>query len=188
MHLRRCIHAVDNIVDLNYSFFGWPHLAACVIAMAAFMPVIFARKGGRIHRTWGRVYAIAYAVACLTSLGIYRLQKFWFPHWLAIAGLSVLAAGYVAARYKPRGWRYIHLTTMLLSAYNLFGGAVNEAFLRIKPLTTLTGGNPFASPLYGVTHSLLMMTFLVLLTAYVVLTAARSPRRANSVVAKEGAS
>ena len=108
--------------------------------------------------------------------------------WLAIAGLSVLAAGYVAARYKPRGWRYIHLTTMLLSAYNLFGGAVNEAFLRVKPLATFTGGNPFASPFYGATHSLLMMVFLVLITAYVVFTAARSPRRTNSVAAGEGAS
>jgi uncharacterized membrane protein len=188
MHVRRCIDGVSNILDLNYSFFGWSHLAACLIAMAAFMPVMFARKGGRVHRTWGRMYAIAYAIACVTSLGIYRLQKFWFPHWLAIAGLAVLAAGYFAARYKPPGWRYIHLTAMLLSAYNLFGGAVNEAFLRIKPLTKLNGGNPFASPWLGMTHGLLMMSFLVLLTAYVVLTAVRSLRRRSYRVAREDAS
>ena len=91
---------------------------------------MLSRKGGHTHRKSGRVYAIAYVVVCVTSLGIYGAQRFWFPHWLALVGLAVLAVGYMAVRFKPRGWRYVHLTAMLLSAYNLFGGGVNEVFLR----------------------------------------------------------
>jgi uncharacterized membrane protein len=115
------------MLDLNLSVVGWMHTLACVAAMLAFVPVMLARKGSRRHRASGRVYAIAYVVLCITSLGIYSQQRFWFPHWLAIGGLLVLGVGYLAARLKPRGWRYVHLSAMLLSAYNLFGGAVNEA-------------------------------------------------------------
>ena len=90
---------------------------------------MLARKGSPRHRASGRMYACAYLALSLTSLGIYGQQRFWFPHWLALAGLAVLAVGYLAVRIKPQGWRYVHLIAMLLSAYNLFGGAVNEAFL-----------------------------------------------------------
>jgi uncharacterized membrane protein len=47
---------------------------ACLVAVAAFFPVMFARKGGKTHRAWGRIYAIAYVVLCVISLGIYRLN------------------------------------------------------------------------------------------------------------------
>jgi hypothetical protein len=142
---------------------------------------MFTRKGGRTHRRWGRVYSVAYAVACLTSLGIYRSGQFIFAHWLALAGLAVLAAGYFAVRFKPPAWRYVHLSAMLLSAYNLFGGAVNEAFLRIKPLGVWTGG--FTSPLFGMTHGIVMLLFIVLIVVYIVVTALRPALRAKGAVA-----
>ena len=41
---------------------------------------------------------------------------------------------------------------MLLSAYNLFGGAVNEASVRIRALREVAGDNILASPLVGMTH------------------------------------
>ena len=156
-----------DFIDLNLSPLGWPHTAACLVAMAAFFPLIFIRKGGARHRAWGRVYAIAYAVACITGLGIYRLHKFFFPHWLAIGGLVVLGIGYFAARYKPRGWRIIHLTAMLLSASNLFGGAVNEAFLRIKPLHAIAGDNILVSRVVGMTQGIVGDLFLVLIVFYI---------------------
>ena len=161
------------MIDLNLAFLGWVHTLACVVAMAAFVPVTLARKGNRRHRVSGRVYAIAYVVLCVTSLGIYSRQQFWFPHWLAIAGLVVLAAGYLAVRVKPRGWRYAHLIAMLLSAYNLFGGAVNEVFLRVRPLRTLAGGDILASPSVGMTHGVVMMVFAALILFYVVVSLAR---------------
>jgi uncharacterized membrane protein len=165
------------MLDLNPSIIGWTHTLACVVAMLAFVPVMLTRKGGRRHRAWGRVYSIAYVVLSVTSLGIYSQQRFWFPHWLAVAGLVVLGVGYLVARLKPRGWRYVHLTAMLLSAYNLFGGAVNEAYLRIRPLRGLVGDNIFASPLVGMTHGLVMLMFVLLIAGYVVASFVSQARR-----------
>lgn len=119
------------MLDLNLTGVGWIHTIACLAAIVAFVPVMVARKGSHTHRKSGRVYAVSYLVVCVTSLGLYGQQRFWFPHWLALGGLVVLAAGYLAVRFKPRGWRYAHLTAMLLSAYNLVGGGVNEVFLRV---------------------------------------------------------
>ena len=156
------------MVDYDLTAVGWLHALACVVAMAAFVPAMFARKGGRRHRASGKVYALAYVVLSLTSLGIYSQERFWFPHWLALAGLAVLTMGYLAVRVKPKGWRYAHLVAMLLSAYNLFGGAVNEAFLRITPLREMAGPNILASPVVGMTHGIVMMTFAALIAFYVI--------------------
>jgi hypothetical protein len=154
-------------VDLNFSPIGWMHTFASVAAMLAFVPVMLARKGSARHRAWGRAYAIAYALLCVTAFGVYSQQRFWFPHWLAVGGLAVLAVGYLAARLKPRGWRYVHLTAMLLSAYNLFGGAVNEAFLRFGALRALAGPEMLNAPLVGMTHAVVMLVFLLLIGGYV---------------------
>lgn len=154
-------------MELSFSPIGWIHAFASVVAMLAFVPVMLARKGSPRHRASGRVYAIAYAALCITAFGVYSQQRFWFPHWLALAGLAVLAIGYFAARLKPRGWRYIHLTAMLLSAYNLFGGAVNEAFLRVGLLRAMAGPEMLNSPLVGMTHAVVMLAFLLLIGGYV---------------------
>ena len=165
------------MLELNLSIIGWVHTFACVVAMLAFVPVMLARKGGRRHRASGRVYSIAYVVLCVTSLAIYSQQRFWFPHWLAVGGLVVLGVGYLAARLKPRGWRYVHLSAMLLSAYNLFGGAVNEAYLRIRPLRGLAGDNILASPLVGMTHGVVMLVFVLLIGGYVAASFVSQARR-----------
>ena len=165
------------MLELDLSVVGWIHTIACVVAMLAFAPVMLVRKGGRRHRAWGRAYSIAYVALCITSLGIYSQQRFWFPHWLAVGGLAVLSVGYLAARLKPRGWRYFHLSAMLLSAYNLFGGAVNEAYLRIRPLRELAGDNILASPLVGMTHGLVMLVFVLLIGGYVAASFVSQARR-----------
>jgi arsenite methyltransferase len=156
---------IDLSIDLNLSPLGWPHTAACLVAMAAFFPLILVRKGSARHRALGRVYATAYAIVCITGLGIYRLHKFFFPHWLAVGGLAVLAIGYLAARYKPRGWRGIHLIAMLLSASNLFGGAITEAFLRVKALQAIGG---ITSPWLGVAQAIGGDVILFLIVFYLV--------------------
>lgn len=165
------------MIDLNLALLGWIHTLACLIAMAAFVPAMLSRKGSRRHRSSGKVYAVAYVALSLTSLGIYSQQRFWFPHWLALAGLVVLAAGYLAVRVKPKGWRYLHLIAMLLSAYNLFGGAVNEAFLRIQPLREIAGRDILASPVVGMTHGVVMMVFTALILFYVVASIVRRSNR-----------
>jgi len=155
-----------DFISLNLSPLGWPHTFACLVAMFAFFRVILLRKGSAKHRMWGRVYSTAYVVLCVTGLGIYRLHKFFFPHWLAIGGLLVLGAAFYATRFKPRGWRGIHLTAMLLTAANLFGGAINEAFLRIKPLHDIAGDNILASPVVGITQGIFGDIFLLLIIGY----------------------
>jgi uncharacterized membrane protein len=164
------------MLDLSLSVVGWIHALACVAAMLAFVPVMRAQKGSPRHRAWGRTYSIAYVVLCVTALGIYGQQRFWFPHWLAIAGVAVLGLGYLAARLKPRGWRYIHLSAMLLTAYNLFSGAANEAYLRVRPLRALAGEDLLASPLVGMTHGAVMLVFVVLIGSYIVAVAATRKR------------
>jgi arsenite methyltransferase len=154
-----------DFVDLDLSLLGWPHTAACLVAMATFFPLIVVRKGSARHRALGRVYATAYAIVCLTGLGIYRLHKFFYPHWLAIGGLAVLSIGYLAARYKPRGWRAIHLIAMLLSASNLFGGAINEVFLRVRALQPIGG---ITSPWVGVAQGIVGDVILLLIIFYLV--------------------
>ena len=168
------------MIDLNLALLGWIHTLACLVAMAAFVPAMFTRKGSRRHRASGKAYALAYVVLSITSLGIYSQQRFWFPHWLALAGLVVLAAGYLAVRVKPKGWRYVHLIAMLLSAYNLFGGAVNEAFLRIGPLREIAGPNIIASPVVGMTHGVVMMAFSALILFYVIASLANQRPIQNS--------
>ena len=166
------------MIDVNFATLGWVHSIACLVAMAAFVPAMLARKGSRRHRTSGKIYALAYVALSLTSLGIYSQQRFWFPHWLALAGLVVLAAGYLAVRVKPKGWRYVHLIAMLLSAYNLFGGAVNEFFLRVAPLRAIAGPSILASPVVGMTHGIVMLAFVLLIVFYLLasMLASRSSR------------
>jgi arsenite methyltransferase len=150
-------------MNLNLSLLGWPHALACIVAMVAFFPAMFARKGNRTHRRWGKIYAVAYVILCITALGIYRGNRFFFPHWLSIAGLVVLGLGYWAVRYKPRGWRVIHLVAMLLTAENLFGGLVNEAFLRVNALQAIGG---IRSPMVGAFQALVGNSFLILIVGY----------------------
>ena len=94
-----------------------------------------------------------------------------------IAGLLVLAAGWLAVRVKPAGWRYVHLTAMLLSAYNLFGGVVNEGLLRIAPPRAIAGDNILASPVVGMTHGVVKMAFTALVVTYVIASLTRAGTR-----------
>ena len=59
---------MDHFLDLNFSLLGWAHTTACIVAMTALFPVMLPRKGGLTHGKWGRVYAMAYMLACVTAL------------------------------------------------------------------------------------------------------------------------
>lgn len=166
-------------MNLDLSLVGWLHTAACIIAMASFFVVMLARKGSKAHKDWGKAYTLSYVALCVTSLGIYAAGRFWFPHILAIAGLGVVLVGWAVARYRrPPGWRHIHLICMLLTGWNLWGGAINEAFLRIAPLNAMIGGN-FNAPIVGLAHFANMVVFFLLIVAYVIVAVVRWPPRAR---------
>jgi uncharacterized membrane protein len=166
-------------VNLEMSPLGWLHSLACVIALACGVFNIVTPKGTPLHRRVGDAFAVALALVCVSSLGIYKTHRFWFPHWDALATLALLAVAWSSARYKwpRRGWIYLHLTTMLLSYYMLVAGGVNEMFLRVEVLHRITASNFFTNRLIGEAHGLLMLVFVALIPAFVIATVFGGQRR-----------
>ena len=78
--------APDESLDL-YPI-GWVHTLASLIALATGAIVLVRPKGTPVHKLRGRIYVLAMIATGLTSFAIYRLDKFWFPHWFAVASLS----------------------------------------------------------------------------------------------------
>ena len=166
-------------MNLEMSALGWLHSLACVIALASGLFNILTPKGTRLHRRVGDAFAITLVIVCVSALGIYKLHRFWFPHWDALATLVLLAAGWSSARYKwpRRGWIYVHLTSMLLSYYMLIGGGVNEVFLRVDVLHRMIGSDFFRNRLIGVTQGVAMLAFMILIPAFVIATLVGAQRR-----------
>src|SRR5262249_44829635 len=135
-------------------------------------------KGTPRHKALGRVYLAILVVVCVSSLGMFRSGRWFFPHTFALVTLGVIAAGWMAARFKqPRGlWIHLHLTALLLSSYMLVGGGVNEAFLRIKALPALAP-RVIGSPVVGVTHMVVMVVFFAWIVAANIATVVSGLRR-----------
>lgn len=158
-------------VNLTMSLVGWFHTAACVAALILGGALIVARKGTPRHRRWGDAYVAAIVFASLSSLTIYSRHTFTFAHGFAIMALVTSLGGFALGRWHGKGglWTYGHLTLMLLSYYVLIGGGVNEVFLRVaalKPFIT-----PAFTPVVGLTHLAVMVTFLALIVAFSLATA-----------------
>jgi uncharacterized membrane protein len=151
-------------MNLDLMPLGWVHLMASLAVMVFGAMVIARPKGTADHKACGRIYAVSMAVMSLTALGIYRLGMFFFPHWLAVAALILIAAGFGAAHFKmPRAaWIHVHLTCMLASLYLLVGGAVNEAFLRVNFLRRLVPDFN-SSPAVGMIHLCVTVLFAALI-------------------------
>jgi uncharacterized membrane protein len=153
-------------VNLDLLPLGWVHFIASLVALAVGGLVLVRTKGTAAHRRSGRVYLLAIVLTSMTALIIYRLGVFFFPHWFAIAALTVTGIGVGAAHFKkPRtGWTHLHLTCMLLSLYILIGGGVNELFLRVGVLHRLVPDSN--SPVLGMTHSAVMIVFAGLIAYF----------------------
>ncbi len=148
------------------SAIGWIHVAASSFSMLIGAIILFRTKGTMSHRRQGRWYFYAMIVTNVTALMIYRTDVFFFPHWLAVATLAIIAVGYWAITAKSiRSWLTVHLTCMIVSYYMLAGGAVNEAFLRIAALKPYGFDNETAMPhpTVGIAHSVVMLAFIILL-------------------------
>jgi len=163
-------------MNLEMSLLGWLHSLLSVMALASGLANILMPKGTSLHRRIGQIYVISLIAVCVTSLGVYSLHKFWFPHWTALITLFLIAVAWSAARFKwpRRGWKYIHLTAVLVSYYMLIGGGVNEAFLRVDALHRLGGPSAesvLASPALGLTHFAVMGVFVLLIASYLTVTA-----------------
>lgn len=96
--------------------------------------VFFIKKANRKHKLVGRVYVLAMLGLNLTSFGIYKLFGGWgFFHWMAIASLIPLIAGYIAIRYKNINAHYYF---MCWSYIGLLCATISEIFVHV-PLATL---------------------------------------------------
>ena len=153
-------------MDLDLLPLGWVHGLACLAALASGAYGFATRKGSPRHVLTGRVYLVSMVVLNLSALAIYRLGIFFFPHWLAIITLVLIAAGWGSARLirRHRGWRHVHLSSMILSYYLLIGGGVNEVYLRVDAARDLL--NARGPELLNMTHGAVMLIFLVLLLGW----------------------
>jgi uncharacterized membrane protein len=153
-------------MNLDLVPLGWIHSLACLVALAAGAFVFVTPKGTRQHRQVGLTFIISQIVLNVTALGIYQLGQFFFPHVLAIITLVLIAVGWGAGRLirHHSGWRFVHLSSMILSYYMLIGGGVNEVYLRIDALKAIL--NREGPQLIGMTHGVVMLVFLVLLLAW----------------------
>ena len=167
----------------NISIIGWLHTITCIAAMFTGAVALFAVKGSVDHKKWGRWYIYTMISTNISALLIYPDGVFNMFHWMAVGTLAAVLLGwYGAARQRSAIWAYTHLTCMIWSYYMLYGGLINEAFLRVAVLRTYSpffGGN---GAIFGMIQMIVMFVFIVFWIKYVVRTMRLfKQRRANAI-------
>ena len=180
-------------------FLGWVHVIPTIVALIAGAWNLSLPKGTALHRKVGLAYVWSMIAASVSSFAVYRFDiahfapfqagpnVFGFFHWLAVAALVLVLAGWYAARHQNRGafWAYLHPTAMLLSYYDLIGGGINEVFSRVNVLRAFAAaaarpGTPaFRSPLIGEVQTAAMAATLLLIVYFAAKTI-RYRRRATA--------
>jgi len=111
---------------------GLVHLLASLAAMFFGAAVIFSRKGTRRHRWMGRSYIAMMLALNVTALLNYELYGQFGPfHWMVLASLATVAAGFAPTWRKAPGWTYRHAYFMAWSYIGLMAAAVAEVTSRI---------------------------------------------------------
>jgi uncharacterized membrane protein len=156
---------------LNISIIGWLHTLTCIFAMIAGGVALFAIKGSVDHKKWGHWYIYVMAVTNLSALLIYPEGQFNVFHWMAVGTLAALSLGwYAAPRQGSAGWANTHLSCMLWSYYMLYGGLINEAFLRVAVLRQFSPFFGSDGRLFGMIQMLVMLLFIVLWIKFLIRT------------------
>ena len=102
--------------------------------------VLLIKEGSRNHRLVGRAYALSMLGLNLTAFGIYKLFDGWgFFHWMAIASLIPLLAGYVAIRYRKIEAHYFF---MCWSYIGLLCATISEIFVHVPIAVQLLNAVP----------------------------------------------
>jgi len=105
------------------------------MALAAMLfgaAVIFIRKGTRKHRWMGRSYVAMMLGLNGTALLNYELYGRFGPfHWMVLASLATVVAGFVPTWHKAPGWIYRHAYFMAWSYIGLMAAAVAEVASRV---------------------------------------------------------
>lgn len=133
---------------------GLVHLALAMIAIVAGSVVILSMKGTRRHVLSGRTYVFAMVAVNGSAFLIYELYAgFGLFHWMALASLATVLAGYVAARRRTPGWKVRHAYFMSGSYVGLIAALAAEILTRTPWLpflgaVALASGAVFAVGLY----------------------------------------
>ncbi len=116
------------------------HTALGVTALAAGAFVLARRKGDRLHRVVGRVYAGALVVLCVLSFGLRDSTPFVQGlgpfHVAALVSLGTVTAGVVVAWRRRENWLAAHYMWMAWSYIGLVmatgGHVVQPLFLGLR--------------------------------------------------------
>lgn len=120
------------IEHLQSHSLGLVHLLTALAAMLFGAAVIFSRKGTRRHRWMGRGYLAMMLALNVTALFNYELYGQFGPfHWMVLASLATVVAGFVPTWHKAPGWMYRHAYFMAWSYIGLMAAAVAEIASRI---------------------------------------------------------
>ena len=126
------------IEHLQGHLLGLVHLLMAIAAMLFGTVVVFGRKGTRKHRWMGRSYVAMMFGLNGTALLIYELYGRFGPfHWMVLASLATVIAGFVPTWRKSPGWIFRHAIFMAWSYVGLMAAAAAEVASRIP-------GWPFA--------------------------------------------
>jgi uncharacterized membrane protein len=105
------------------------------MALAAMLfgtAVLFCQKGTRKHRWMGRSYVSMMLGLNFTALLNYELYGRFGPfHWMVLASLATVAAGFVPTWRKAPGWIVRHAYFMAWSYIGLMAAAVAEVASRV---------------------------------------------------------
>jgi uncharacterized membrane protein len=111
---------------------GIIHLTAAIVALLAGAAIFFRRKGTKLHRCLGYLYAIAMITVVTTALLIYRLtHSFNVLHFFAVVATPPLLIGLAAAIRRKPGWRERHYRWMSWSYVGLFAAFAAETATRV---------------------------------------------------------
>ena len=123
---------------------GQFHLATALLSLGSGAFVLTRRKGTRLHRRVGWLYAAAMFSLNASALWIYRLTGTFGPfHVAALVSLATLVAGVWAARRRKRGdrdWLRRHYAFMSWSYLGLVAAAVAEIATRVPAVQAIAGG------------------------------------------------
>ncbi|MCA9967175.1 MAG: DUF2306 domain-containing protein [Anaerolineales bacterium] len=124
------------------STLGWVHTTFGIVALLAGTAVIFLKKGGRWHRTFGHIYLTNMIALNVTALFIYRLYGRFGPfHWMALGSLFTLAAAMIPVfTRRPKGlWLERHAVFVSGSYIGLVAATAAEITSRLPGTENIFG-------------------------------------------------
>lgn len=117
------------------------HVILGFLSLMSGLAVLLIKKGNLKHRLVGRVYVVSMLGLNLTAFGIYKLFGGWGVfHWMAIASLIPLLAGYFAIRYKKIEAHYFFMSWSFIG---LLCATISEIFVHIPMAVQLLTTVPY---------------------------------------------